>query len=96
MRREIRDVRGFVNGGSPEANPGFFEVFLSSGTGGCDAWSSDPWESDVLHATFGGDCFRFIHGCDGLWWNREKVLGLEINVVEIEYTSVLHGGRRNG
>ena len=96
MKRDVRAARWFVNGRSPETNPRLFEVFLSSCIRTRDAWCSNPWESDVLHARFGGDCFRFIHGCDGLWWYCKKVLGLEINVVEIEYTSVLHGGRRNG
>ena len=96
VRRELRAVGWFVNGRPPEANPGLFEVFLGGGIGGGDAWRSDSWESNVLHARSGSDSVRLIHGCYGLRWNCEKVLSLEINVVEIEHTSILDGGRGNG
>ena len=96
VRRDVRAVRWFVNGCWPKTNPRLFEVLLGSRIRSSDAWCSDPWESDVLHARFGGDCIRCIHSGNSLWRNCEEVLSMEIYVMQVEDSPVLHGDRRDG
>ena len=96
MRGNVRAARWFVNGCTPETNPWLFEVFLGSCIRSSDAWCPDPWESYVLHAGFSGDRIWGVHSGDSLWGGCEEVLGMEINVMQIEDSPVLHGGRRDG